>query len=267
MSFCFLYAWVTPAYFSEAPVDHTFVTSFDSRQRRYLDISEVITATHSFWHCWGDFHSTAGTNVNVTGYIGSQQANMKEAVGLVTPNEGIAKSSSKGTILAYGIDGVCHQVANQVLFATARWGDPLTVCAARGYVASVFLYGTYGRKIAAWERKKRLCGCEGASPAALRGVKMSPDEFEERARSVIGPDNEDVIRKLTGIRDQARATATRNRAFAKNDADELNRINQRVLDDAAALLGRDKFIALFGFPPEQKINLVDVRAMSSTKAR
>jgi hypothetical protein len=173
---------------------------------------------------------------------------------------------SKGTIFVYGVDGVCHQVANQVLFATARWGDPLTVRAARGYVASVFLYGTYGRKIAAWERKKRLCGCYGASPVALRGVKMSTDEFEERARVVIGPGNEEMLKELRGLRLQARVTAIRNKTFAVKDADQINRENQRVFDDAAAILGREKFISLFGFPPEQRINLVDPTAVA-TKAR
>jgi hypothetical protein len=266
MSIDFLYGWVTPAYFSEAVVDHTFVTSFDSRKRAYADISEVIVAEHCFWHCWGDYHPTAGITGNETGYLGSQQANIKEAAKLVTPNKGVAEVGSKGTVFVYGIDGVCHQVANQVLFATARWGDPLTVRTARGYVASVFIYGTYGRRVAAWEKKKRLCGCHGASPAGLRGVKMSADEFEERARIVVGPDNEEMLKKLKNLRVQARVTALRNKPFAVKDADEINRKNQRVFDDAAALLGREKFIALFGFPPEQRINLVEPKAVSSAKA-
>jgi hypothetical protein len=266
MSSSFLYAWATPAYFSEAVVDHTFVTSFDSRQRPYLDISAVIAAEHHFWHCWGDYHPTAGITGNESGYLGSQQADIKEATKLVTANKGVGELGSRGTVFVYGVDGVCHQVANQVLFATARWGDPLTVRTARGYMASVFLYGTYGRRVAAWEKKKRICGCHGASPAGLRGIKMSADEFEERARIIVGPDDEETLRKLQTLRVQARVTALRNKAFAVKDADKINRKNQRVLDDAVALLGRDKFIALFGFPPEERINLVEPKTVPSAKA-
>jgi hypothetical protein len=43
------------------------------------------------------------------------------------------------------MDGVCHQLSNQILFATKTDSKaPLTVKDARGYWYSNFRYGTYG---------------------------------------------------------------------------------------------------------------------------
>ena len=41
------------------------------------------------------------------------------------------------------------------------------------------------------------------------------------------------------------------------NAEALNIQNKKLLDQAAALLGRDQFVTVFGFPPEQRVDLVD----------
>ena len=260
MSDKLLYAWVTPAFGNDVFADHTFVTSFDSRDGSFGCIAGVLQSSLLFWYCWGSYHETGGTRDNTSGYIGSMRANIDDAVRLVVPNT--ADSGSHGTIFVYGRDGVCHQLANQVLYATSCSGDPLTVRQARGYLASTFLYGTYGRQHAAWEKKRKLCKGYGR-PVGLRGIKMPVDDFEQQARLVLGEDNGELLKKLLGLRAQAKSTAVRSKAFRNNNADEMNRENQRVLDEAAKLLGRDRFMILFGFPPEKRINLVDPSVLDS----
>jgi hypothetical protein len=44
---------------------------------------------------------------------------------------------------------------------------------------------------------------------------------------------------------------------AAPSAEILNARNQHMLDQAAALLGPEKFTEIFGFPPGQKVTLVD----------
>src|SRR5262249_2002666 len=139
-----LYAWAVPAFFSEAPVDHTWVTTYDNRLNPYATIQDVINANQSYWYCWGDFHAKGGTPGNPNGVRVQQAGDLKLATCLVAPNlDSRWNYPARGTIFVYGIDGVCHQLANQVLYATGTGAlplGPLTVRNCRGYFASSFLY-------------------------------------------------------------------------------------------------------------------------------
>lgn len=44
--------------------------------------------------------------------------------------------------ITYGVDGVCHQAANRILYPVGNGG--LIVAQAKGYGLSAFFYGTYG---------------------------------------------------------------------------------------------------------------------------
>ncbi len=134
----------------------------------------------------------------------------------------------------------------------------MTVQGARGYAASTFLYGTYGLQHVAWANKIRSCRAPQVLTAA-EGVPMAgpPDEFEARARQVLG--NQDPrLSELLALRTEAqRIVAMRAPDAAAMSAQELNQHNQRVLDQAAKLLGDQQFEEIFGFPPSEKIDLVD----------
>lgn len=55
--------------------------------------------------------------------------------------QGACLSSPTGTAgIAYGMEGVCHQAANRIL-----WPARLTVSSARGARGSLFAWGLYGR--------------------------------------------------------------------------------------------------------------------------
>lgn len=148
-----LYAWVTPAFISKgSPVDHTWVTTYDSRSVAYLNIEDVKSANHDFWYCWGDFHKQGKPSHPI--FSGVTASN--SALCLVGSND----TNQRGTIQWYGIDGVCHQVSNQVLYATATTygGKPKIVSDARGYKVSSAIFGTYGRREKLWREARIRCG-------------------------------------------------------------------------------------------------------------
>lgn len=263
-----LYAWVVPAGFTELPVDHTWVTTYDNRVKAYPTDQQVATAGEYYWYCWGSFQATGGTPNNNTGFLGQQNGDLALANCLVAPNaDPQTVPAARGTIFTYGVDGVCHQLANQVLYATGIGAAaPLTVRNARGYMASTFLYGTYGVQQAAWANQIGRCGRPpiqippgGAVVAAAGGVAVAgpPDDFEARAREVLEAEDPKLLADLLSLRTETlRFNAQRWPGVTAPNADTLNVRNQHLLDQAAKLLGPERFQAIFGFPPDQKINLV-----------
>ena len=87
---------------------------------------------------------------------------------------------------------------------------------------------------------------------------VPPDDFEVRAREVLGSVDPKLLGDLLALRaDVHRFVAQRWPGFAAPNAETLNARNQHLLDQAAQLLGPEKFEKIFGFPPGQKVDLVD----------
>lgn len=279
-----LYAWAVPAFAGGSPVDHTWVTDYDNRVAHYPDIAAVIKAKGSYWYCWRSYHPAGGTPGHATGALGSASGNLALAKCLVMPNADSASvPAARGTIFVYGVDGVCHQLANQVLYATGvSGGSPQTVRGARGYAASTFIYGTYGLQPAAWAAK--IASCSGslskmptrprAAPSGGTGVPTPtsppPDDFEDHARRVLSDDPQ-LLSRLLSLRGEVRSFAAQRITSAVPPPPEmLNARNQYLLDEAGRLLGPDKFEQVFGFKPDERINLVDpaiARGASDRSAR
>jgi nucleoid DNA-binding protein len=262
-----LYAWAVPGFIARSPVDHTWVTTYDNRTNALADIQQVVAAKEFFWYCWGDFHPKGGTPTLGTGFLGEQEGDVALAQCLVQPNAvSLRVIPARGTIFRYARDGVCHQLANQVLYATGINGaQPLTVERARGYMFSSFRYGTYGLNEAAWKEKYDSCG----SPRRrLRrgpgGSQMTrkPDDFETRAREVLGRQDRELLSKLRALRTKAQRLSNSQwtRSYSPS-AEGLNASNQEMFDRAADLLGPDKFEKIFGFAPYEKVDLIDPRML------
>ena len=160
------FAWAVPILFDESPWDHTWVTTYDNRAHPYPDIAGVIHAKQDYWYCWGGFHARGGTPSLPDGTLGSQNGDLGLARCLVAPNADCSPSfAARGTIFSYGVDGVCHQLANQVLYATRLGGArPLTVSVAGGYWVSSGVYGAYGLQHSAWRSKIATCTAVAAAP-------------------------------------------------------------------------------------------------------
>ena len=272
------FAWAAPILFDESRWDHTWVTTYDNRAHHYPDIAAVIHARQDYWYCWGGFHARGGTPSLPDGSLGSQRGDLGLARCLVAPNADCSTSfPARGTIFAYGVDGVCHQLANQVLYATRLGGArPLTVSAAGGYWVSSGVYGAYGLQHSAWRSKIATCAAVAAGPPSrasrpartrrsggsgpdMSGVELGnpPDDFEEHVGKVLGATKMPLAFQLLALRArfQTAAAADAHAAIAPT-AEQLNARNQRFLDDAAKLLGDDDFYAVFGVKPGTKVNLV-----------
>jgi hypothetical protein len=174
---------------------------------------------------------------------------------------------SAGTIFYYGVDGVCHQLANQVLWATkGPVAGPLTVSNARGYHVSSFLFGTYGRQPIAWKAKQESCGPPLVTPMS------SDDEFEIHARRMLaGAKAEQKLEALLELRAEALAQMagfrTRARGKATPSAEELNRSYNAFLARAQELLGRSDYEKVFGVKAGEAPNIVDPTMMAPARKR
>ncbi len=158
--------------------DHTWVTSYDNRAHPYRDTAAVELAGQDYWYCWGGFYQRGGTPSPADGLVGLQAGRYDAARCLAGSNVDCSVNfAARGTIFTYGVDGICHQLANQVLYATALGGaEPLTVSQANGYWVSCGIYGAYGLQHSAWRNKIAICATlEAPSPSNARGRKLSDD--------------------------------------------------------------------------------------------
>lgn len=161
-----LYAWVHPLSIDK-DLDHTWVTDY-APPPIYESIGAVEAAGKNYWYCWGIYHPE-GQDDNPYGAIGNSPGNLPMSLCICDSND----SSAYGTIFYYGWDGVCHQLANQVLYSTV---GPLTVKLARGYWISSHLWGTYGSNVNAWLAKIASCSQE---TKFMTAPKTPPDDFAE----------------------------------------------------------------------------------------
>jgi hypothetical protein len=263
------YVWVTPAWASDSPVDHTWVTTYDNQITPLPDVEAVAAAAERYWFCWGSFHAGG----NPAAPLRSGTIDIPLADCLVRPNaESRTDSAARGTIFKYGADGVCHQLANQVLWATkGSTGVRLTTAGANGYNASVFFYQMYGREKEAWNDKKTSC-----SPSALGGeggvgdemTDDPDDDFDKDARRILPPARFaelKALREQFGAELQGGAETKIDRLPSKQAADEINEAINMYLREVAKLLSRSEFESLFGFPPEKRIELVDPNMVGSDR--
>jgi hypothetical protein len=265
-----LFAWANPAFVTGAPVDHTWVTSYDNNAAPYPDIVAVVTAQEDYWFCWGSFHAQGRTPTIPSGSLGLQVGDINIARCLVASNADSATSfAARGTIFSYGIDGVCHQLANQVLFATRTSStSPLTVAKAAGYPLSLAIYGTYGLQHAAWSAKRAACVASvlrvGPRPPTTvvsamdtNGPSDPRDEFAEHVIKALGPKKMHLASKLLNLRAQFQtAAATDAHTMTTPTAADLNARNQRFFDEAAKILAPNDYYEIFGVKPGAKVNLV-----------
>ena len=263
-----LYAWAAPAFLDESPVDHTWVTSYDNRTQNYPDIEAVIAAEQDCWFCWGGYCAKGGTSDDASGFLCLRDGDLVLSRCLARPNADCGSSfPARGTIFTYGVDGVCHQLANQVLYSTGGGGgQPVTVAPARGYMLSCAIYGTYGLQRAAWKGRIEACSTTIASLYTRRRAKgemmMSAtlpaaphDEFEEHVNKVLGPGAEAA--KLLLLRGEFQKKAAMQAHEARTPpADELNERNQRFFDEAAKILPPKDYVRVFGVKPGARIKLV-----------
>jgi hypothetical protein len=248
-----LHGWTTPAAYDPL-VDHTWVTTYDIPGSTYQDIGDVVAARQHFWYCWGGFLGSASAK------IGSGSGSLEQATCVCVPNV-TQGDNCHGTIYYYGIDGVCHQLANQLLAVTGN--ASLNASGVRGGNISCWFYGLYGLNGGDWASSARRCGVQTG-----RSLEM-----------VIRPNGDsqppqDKLQELDRIRDSFRAQVQALRpGLHSRSADpdalsaQINALVNEHLNRAADLLGSPSYQTLFGVPAHQPRTLVDPFAVSASMAR
>lgn len=142
-----LYAWARPVSFAEWAGDHTFVTDYD---QPFKD-----NPPRRSWYCAGGVYSRDSNGVRP---LLSAEADIKFAEFICTPDDPEKREwpEFKSTAgIEYGINGVCHHIANRILYAAQSSGPPPLVNEARGYKFHEFVYmllgyGQYGTNEPQW---------------------------------------------------------------------------------------------------------------------
>lgn len=274
MSAVALFAWAVPALFQGSVVDHTWVTTYDNRITAYTDIPGIVGANEHYWYCWGGFHAAGGTPKIADGFLSKGSGDPGYAMCLCKPDvDPEVDPMARGTIFTYGIDGVCHQLANQILWSTDPTGvAPATVQLSRGYWISHALFGPYGRQSAPWSQKLTTCQpAEGFDMNTARS-QSAKDSFEEHLqRALKGRRAEAKIQSLMDRRrkltaEVAKVQSSPALAGGAPSASDLNRLYSSFLRDAAKILGDDDFERVFDQRPQAEMNVVDPSIYEASKA-
>ncbi|MCW8914916.1 MAG: hypothetical protein OQK24_03565 [Magnetovibrio sp.] len=244
-----LYAWARPLDI-DPKLDHTWVTDYQPASQ-YADIQAVMAANKNYWFCWGSFHDDDYRG------IGDDGADFTLASCLVTPND----ANAHGTIFRYAIDGVCHQLANQVLYST---DSKITVSKAHGYRLSSFLYGTYGRQDAAWNQKIATC-------TSTKQVGIM-DDLKSAMVSILGqratPEKIDALNTLRHEFQQSIQNMGRE-LFTENSNAGADAINAKITEftlKAREILGDEDFKAMFDMDIADSYKLVDPEMFAQSEA-
>jgi hypothetical protein len=265
-----LYSWANPISGVGNIVDHTWVTSFPAASQ--------CPPPQNYWYSWGGCHETGpGTAAKP---LATHAADLAVAKCICTPDLGEylpPDSPSHGGINLYGIDGVCHQLSNRILWAaTLGAGAPVTVDGAKGYGVSRWLYGTYGGNVADWQQRIAHCtAAAAAAPAAPPGTPVATAmmahvpqtldaDLAAMIREKLGPEfpNERAAR-LVQIRnrvlEEKRTLDRRVQAGMppRQFAESVNDLVDRGLHQVAQVLTPAEYLKLFGLPPGERIGVVD----------
>lgn len=246
-----LFVWVKPAGVKGSPVDHTWVTTYDSRQVMYNTVADVLNAKEHYWYCKGFFHLLGVSTSYSDGCILEVPIHAASFC-LVGPNI----RAEAGTIHVYGLDGVCHQVSNQILYPTGR-----NVRAARGYKLSTAIFGTFGRQWDEWQAQ--IVNCQAN---AIQTQRRVPDKslLLRRAQYAFGTDSPipmqlDVLRNI--MLDDIDTIGYAVRGQNETIEERVTKLNYRIstfLNEVANIVQNDAFYySAFGLHKNEEVNIID----------
>ncbi|MEM8671200.1 MAG: hypothetical protein AAGG48_27000 [Planctomycetota bacterium] len=216
---------------------HTWVTTY-----RSVRVSPPDPADGAYWYCMGGSYITDPLPTNVA-LIHRAHGDLDVAKCLSEPNKPRRFAiGEEDTGVRYGIDGVCHQIANRVLAAT---GTTIPQDDFPDYAVSVFVYGVYGASLAhrkdLWEQRQNRCGVQ---------MEFKEEDVLEQFAGDI-PTNKlaefrAIKRQLDDSRQQLTERWEANTISADQFMDELNQVVTSAMADSRVLLGEKTANDLFG---------------------
>jgi len=244
-----LYVWKKRTPVALYLADHTWVTSYDLRVKSHNDINQVITAQENYWYCRGDFHSHGD-------FIGQINYNSVYSTCLVTPNN---STSGTGSIIRYGIDGVCHQVSNQVLYRSKKPFNNLRVDKARGYKLSSSIYQTYGLNKETWRQNKINCLQSTFSTNQMSLIKIRANAFAKKHNinmNIINDLDKQRVKLLLSLESEGTAIKGLNENVNQR-VEKMNLLINEYTLRASNLIDRNLYEYIFGIEPGVRIDLID----------
>lgn len=246
-----LYIWANPLKVVSV-LDHTWVTTYDP-----VAVCPPDTSCGDYWYCWGICHETGQYNPEARLLI-THDGEMTLATCISVPN---VENDHAGITGIYGLHGVCHQVANRVLFSTAtEHEEALLVDGAHGFWLSYFLYGDYGGKGDNWEQVQIKCGV----------VNIRPNDMELQAMSVMlqatlgpafSPEMIDQLRliqnEMLERKHELEVMVEQKQMKAEEFAIAINNLLTEFLPRLVEVIGKDYSQIVFGVDPGDEVYLLD----------
>ncbi|HMK04828.1 MAG TPA: hypothetical protein VK489_11575, partial [Ferruginibacter sp.] len=205
--------------------------------------------------------------------LGDQLGNISLAKCIATANDVSSNVNTHGGITGfYAFRGVCHQVANRVLYATGTGTTPpLTVKNAKGYAISHFLYGTYGRGLTA-EFKARVAKCNG-NPAYAEDER-SFEEMQLKNNlaanykpymldSLVAIQNE-MHRFMDGMEEQVNSKKMTIVQYCTAVNKKLTDVFQKRV---VRIVGAGAYTGMFGLPPGEPVLATDLEIAKQEDAK
>ena len=226
-----LYSWGNPLSFAKF-LDHTWVTDYPMVPKQPDD--------SAYWYCWGIQHDTYRAELSKgTGSCAlANKISPYNTPALQSGESHDQPSKTSGAIVYYGLDGVCHNVDNELLAVTATSDtEPDRVSQAHGYPLSTFLFGTYGLYTEGWAKLVNK---------HLKGLKLAGDDFIGIMEAAVSADKQSGV---LAIRAEVQSDIRDIRARVKEKQfDYYFELGERVVIALGKLrihLGHDEFYALF----------------------
>ncbi|MBP6304184.1 MAG: hypothetical protein KA501_12470 [Bacteroidia bacterium] len=249
-----LYAWANPLSVTKY-LDHTWVTTTSS--------VDACPPAPDFWYCWGICHMTAPNNPAATA-LGNQEGNISLAKCIALANDTASNVDTHAGITGfYAFRGVCHQVANRVLYATgSATKPPLTVKNCKGYALSHFLYGTYGRGLTA-EFKQRIIQCKG-DPSYIEDDMVFEEmqlknNFKENYRpqmlDSLSSIRNEMHRFMDGMEERVNSRQMTIVQYCNAVNNKLTEVFQKRL---LRVLGGNAYTGMFGLSPNEPVIALDL---------
>ncbi len=246
-----LVAWAAPLWDSVRVANHTWVTTYESP-------TTCSPPNEDYWYCTGSCRDTTDPSIEVR-ELGHWSADVQLARCIAQPNVKSSKPVAANSGVVYGIDGVCHQIANRVLFAASDGGSPPTVEGAKFYPVTWLLYGTYGDVKRPWQWIRLLRDCSAGDRMAV----SEDDVFATWIEAQLGERGEQFAERLVNLRTEIRAEKEAldlEVVSGRINGEEFaNRINQLATTRIREMLGDEDYERLFDVRANEEIVICDPR--------
>jgi len=250
-----LYIWRKRTPITLYLADHTWATSYDLRIKKYNNINEVINAKEHYWYSKGDFHSDGD-------FIGKINYHSSYANCLVNSND---KINGNGSI-RYGIDGVCHQISNQVIYRSKHSFNNLRVDKARGYKLSSSIYGTYGKNHNQWKDNREHCFRKSFKTSNISLITTRARYFTKNTidMNLMKYLESERLKLLMQLKEEGSAKKKVNEN-ANQRVEKMNQFINNFTTDISNLLEKDLYQYIFGIDKGTRINLIDAEQFEFIK--